>query len=168
MNAPRGPQGPRISDRGGIRKSRHSTPTRIDRDGDISMTSVGAGARGNRNRGNRGNRQDPSHRGDSQGGRGAPSQPPHVPRGPSRANRRNNLTPQTLDKAITHGDILMTLADAEAGGLVRISILGLRDSTVFKNRKPGHYPLHELINWVEKQASRETGREVKIDRSKVS
>ncbi|KAL9110249.1 MAG: hypothetical protein Q9227_005156 [Pyrenula ochraceoflavens] len=166
MNTSRASRGPRISERGGIRKSRHSTPTRIDRDGDIDMSSGGSTGRGRPNRGTRGNRGQNHHPIEDQSGRGRLHQQSHASERPARLPRRSNLTNDRLSKAIGNGDIVMSSADPSAEGLVRISIKGLRDTAVYKNPRSHNTPLNSLIEWVEKQASRNAGVDVKIDRSK--
>ena len=134
LRAPRGPS------RGGIAKSRSTTP-RIDRDGDLDMgSSVGGGRGRGSGRGLRGHTTRSS----------VAAQPVTATR--PRPSARNGVAPERLHQALLNGDKLQArITSAKRGeGLKDIKVTGFRDSKAASNQDGG---LKTFISWLERKAS---------------
>lgn len=114
--------------RGGIRKSRQSTPQRTDRDGDTDMTRGSQRGRGNPDRNSRGHRGNQSQRGSGNRGTGRLYQPPHLAGRTPRSNHHGPISINALEKAIDNGDIDMANYNAGAGNLAKITVSGFRQN----------------------------------------
>ncbi|KAL9617874.1 MAG: hypothetical protein Q9160_007362 [Pyrenula sp. 1 TL-2023] len=161
MNAPRASRDSRPYNRGGIRKSRQSTPQRTDRDGDIDMTVGGQRGRASLDRNNRGSRGSRGHRGTEHRGTGRLYQPPHLG---NRTARNGPISTQALEKAINNGDVNMSNHNAGSSGRIKITISGFQ-----KNSKQMHDGwLNGFASWLGKQAGAKIDKPRKNDKGIVT
>lgn len=128
MNAPRASRASKHLNRGGIRKSRQSTPQRTDHDGDVDMTEGGRGGRGILDRTNRGHRGNRTHRGNEHRGPNRLYQPPDLAGKRARTTHHGSFSVDTLEKAIDNGDVAMSNFNNGTGGLAKITISGFQQN----------------------------------------